>query len=176
MDANGHESNGKVTDRGLGSGAEAETVPREIDKGTRDTIAAMLRIGCDLRMAAWVAGRSPAEVKAVIEEDETFLRDVQKGNSFFDYKHLLHLDEAAKDKKNWRVSMWLLERLRPERYEKQRPRTIKESQLMPLLRSMADALVDGVADEAAREALFDRVMATAEALDPNGVLGKDDGY
>lgn len=174
MDSHGHESNGKVTDRGLVSG-EAEAVRGAIDKGTRETIGAMLAIGCDLRMAAWVVGRSPAEVKALIEEDKAFLREVQKGHSHFDYKHLSHLDKAAKDPKNWRVSMWLLERLRPERYEKQRPRTIKESQLMPLLRSMADALVDGLSDEAARETLFDRVMAAAEALDPNGVLGKDDG-
>lgn len=176
MNLGGHESNGQVTERGVGAGAESATGRDGFDKRTRDTIAATLAMGCDLRMAAWVVGRAPAEVKAFIEEDKTFLRDVQKGNALFDYKHLKHLDEAAKDKKNWRVSMWLLERLRPEKYEKQRPRTIKESQLMPLLKSLAEALVEGVADEAAREALFDRVMATADALDPNAVLGNDDGF
>jgi hypothetical protein len=175
MNSNGHESNGKAAGGARAGDAEIEIESEgEFDKGTRDTIAAMLGIGCDLSTAARVVGRSPAEVKALLGEDKTFLRDVEKYGSLFEGKHLKHLDKAAEDKKNYRVSMWLLERLRPDKYEKQRPRTIKESQLMPLLKSMAEMLVDGVEDEAAREALFDRVMATANALNPNGTLGQND--
>lgn len=170
MDSNGHELNGKAVGR-LGAGDDLG-----FDKSTRDTIGAMLGIGCDLRTAAWAVGRSPAEVKRLLAEDPELLHAVQKGGAIFEYKHLQHLDEAAKDKKNYRVSMWLLERLRPDTYEKQRPRTIKENQLMPLLKSLADALVEGVGDEEARGKLIERVKETAEDLDPMGALGEFDGF
>lgn len=176
MNGNGHVANGEAVERICGGSVESEDADAHVfDKDTRAKITAMLGIGCDLRMAAWVVGRSPAEVKRLVEEDPTFVRDVQKGNSTFDYKHLQQLDQAARDKKNWRVSMWLLERLRPDRYEKQRPRTIKERQLAPLVKSLADALVESIEDDEQRAAVLARVMQTVDDLNPDGPLERDDG-
>jgi hypothetical protein len=98
---------------------------------------------------------------------------VRTAESTFEFKHLLNLDEAAKDKKNWRVSMWLLERRLPDKYERQRPRTIRESQLMPLLKSLAKAMVEVVEDPEQRATLLERVKAIVDELDPNGSLGHE---
>jgi hypothetical protein len=171
MSSRRHETNGKhEVDAG------GDELRDKVDKPVREMVAGLIRLGCDLRTASWAAGRSPVEVKRDLEANADFVREVKQAESTFEYKHLQHLEEAAKDKKNWRVSMWLLERRLPDKYEKQRPRTVKESQLMPLLKSLADAIVDGVEDDEQRAALLKRVEDTVEELDPNGPVRDDDGF
>ena len=176
LEPHGQNGRGKIVNgaliqliNGSGNHSSAET-SKGLDKAKRDMIAALVRLGCDLPTAAWAAGHSPAEVRAELERDASFVREVRTAESTFEYKHLHNLDEAAKDKKNWRVSMWLLERRLPDKYERQRPRTIRESQLMPLLKSLANAMVEVVEDPEQRTALLERVKVIVDELDPNGSL------
>jgi hypothetical protein len=130
----------------------------------RGQVEALISAGCSLSAAARATGCHPAALRRAMEVDAEFRRTVLAAEARFEIRQLQRLDEAAKDKKNWRVAMWLLERRLPDRYGSHRPRTVKQRQVEPLLRALAQAVVEGVDDPQQRHALFERLKAAVSDL------------
>ncbi len=139
-------------------------------------IESMISAGCTLRTASRMLGFPPAVLQRVVERDAEFREAVLAAEARFEIRQLQRLDEAAKDVKNWRVSMWLLERRLPDRYGRQRPRTVREGQVEPLLRALARAVVDAVDDPQQQNVLFERLEGAVRDLETSIPRGpKDDG-
>lgn len=130
----------------------------------RTQIEALVSAGCSLRAAARAAGYQPAALRRAMEIDVEFRRAVLAAEARFEIRQLQRLDEAAKDQKNWRVAMWLLERRLPDRYGRNRPLAVKQRQVEPLLRALADVVVEAIDDPHQRGVLFERLKTAVSEL------------
>lgn len=143
--------------------------PREFDIGPppaelRQQITSLISAGCTLRTAARMLDLPPAMLRRAVERHEEFRREVLSAEARFEVRQLQRLDDAAQDKKNWRVAMWLLERRLPDRYGRSRPLTVKRRQLEPLTRALARAVADIVDDPDQRASLLQRLKGAVRDL------------
>lgn len=140
----------------------------------RQQLTRAVSVGCDLATAARIAGCPLSMVQAALDDDAVLHEEIQTAQAKFEFRHLMYLEQAASDVKNWRVSTWLLERRFPARYERRRPRSIRPSQVTPLLCSLAEALSEAVVDSDERAALLDHLDRAARELGATFLRDLDD--
>lgn len=87
------------------------------EMSARDVVAAV-RLGCDRATAARCAGWTMAQLDRRLAADEDFRREIERSEAVLELSHLRNVQAAAKDEKNWRASVWWLERSMPARYGK----------------------------------------------------------
>jgi len=86
-----------------------------------------------------------------------------------------NLQNAAKDEKHWRASVWWLERRAPDRYARRAPDAISESQLQEFVEKLADVIVAEIASQDDRQRLLASLSRIAHEIqyDTSGEQGSD---
>ncbi|MCG8451383.1 MAG: hypothetical protein MI725_17595, partial [Pirellulales bacterium] len=124
----------------------------------------MISIGCDRETACKYLSWRPDQLRRALEQDPEFAKQLLKAEATPEFSHMRNLHNAAKDEKNWRVSVWWLERNAPERYARRAPDALSATQLQQVIEELAEAIVSEVASECDRERLLARFEQIARAI------------
>ncbi len=118
------------------------------------TIAA---VGCDRHIAARYLGCRPEELKAEIEADAAFARDLAQAEARAELTHVRNVQQAAQDDKHWRASVWWLERRAPERYGRRDAGAMSAIQVERFVKQVAQIIAEDVRHEEDRDRLMLRL-------------------
>jgi hypothetical protein len=127
-------------------------------------VCAILSVGCDRLAAAKFVGCSWAEIRAAMTADRRFAADVRRAEAGAELTHMRNVQNAARDDKHWRASVWWLERRSPERYGRREANAVTPRQVERVMELLAGAVSEEVHDAADRERLLDRLLRITESL------------
>ena len=130
---------------------------RPFSEEQRGEVCAVLGLGCGRATAAKRIGREEVELYEEASRNPEFAAEMRQAESAYELRHMKNVYEAASDPKNWRVSVWALEHVLPERYARRDPGRINASQAVKIVGMVADILVEEVTDEAIRESIQRRI-------------------
>ncbi len=136
----------------------------------------MISMGCDRETACNYLGKTAVELRAELQRDNAFRRQLLRAEATPEFSHTRNLYNAAKDEKHWRASVWWLERRAPERYAKRAPESITAAQLREVIEELTDVIISEVNDPQDRRRVLARLVQIAERLrcdsfePPSGVV------
>jgi hypothetical protein len=142
-----------------------EPAPASLTRQQKDTICGILSVGCDRQTAADYVGCSLADMRCQMQHDGQFLADVRRAEAGTELSHMRIVQETAKTKKDWRASVWWLERRSPERFARRSPGAITMRQLKSFVAILVDALRENIASHEDRDRVIARLKAIAESVE-----------
>ncbi len=125
----------------------------------------MLLVGCDRETAGNYLGFSPTQLRDEVKRDADFLQQVLRAEASAEFHQIRNLHEATKDSKQWRASVWWLERKVPERFARRAANAVTESEWRHFLETLADLITSEIASEADRQRLLTRLAQIAQNVD-----------
>lgn len=140
-------------------------IPVHLNSEQQGRVCGVLSMGCDWTTAANLVGCSLAAIRRSIESDAEFANDVRRAEAQAELGHMRTIHEAAKDAKNWRASVWWLERRAPERFGSRRAGVVTAKQLKAFIAVLADVLAGEEQVVASRADMLVRLQAFAESVD-----------
>lgn len=148
---------------------------RKLTPEQKREVCTIAAVGCDRQIAARYLGCGPAELNAAIEADAQFARDLAQAEAGAELVHMKNLKEAAQEEKNWRASVWWLERRAPDRYGRREAGSLTPRQVGQFVESLSQIIAEEVRDADDRDRLLQRLTELAteatgqQALDPTRV-------
>jgi hypothetical protein len=82
----------------------------QVSEFDRERVLGLVRAGADQAIAAALAGISSQDLEQMKALDEELERELRKAGAEAALLHMRNIHEAAKDPRNWRLSVWWLER------------------------------------------------------------------
>lgn len=120
-------------------------------------------VGCDRETIAKYVGCNLDELNAALLVDRAFRRELRRAEAACELAHLRNVQQAGRDPKQWRASVWWLERRAPDRYAKRDAGSVGRRELVAFLRDVAGSLAAAVRHEDDRERVIAQLQAVAEA-------------
>ena len=142
-----------------------ELIPSELTDEHKGQIYGILSVGCDRQTAANFVGCSLAEIRRAMQQDATFAAGVCRAEAGAELNHMRNVQQAAKDEKHWRASVWWLERRSPERFGPRGPGVVTARQLRAFVEILADVLREDVRDADERQQILARLNTLASSVD-----------
>ncbi|MEM9187016.1 MAG: hypothetical protein AAGB00_11020 [Planctomycetota bacterium] len=118
------------------------------------TIAA---VGCDRQIAARYLGCTMADLQRAIQSDASFARSLEQAEAGAELVHMKNLKDAAQEEKNWRASVWWLERRSPDRYGRRDARSVTPTQLQKFVEALGRIIAEEVHYAEDRDRLLSRL-------------------
>ncbi|QDU86950.1 hypothetical protein Pla175_03040 [Pirellulimonas nuda] len=131
----------------------------------KQQLLAIASLGCDRLTSSRYVGASVEALRGAIDADPRFAVDLVRAEAQAELAHMKNVHHASQDEKNWRVSVWWLERCRPERYAPQRAGAVTEQDVDQLMGLIREAIEEEVADPAERDRVYDRLELAARKID-----------
>jgi hypothetical protein len=128
-------------------------------------ICGILSIGCDRQTAASVVGCLAGDIRHAMLHDSTFAESVRRAEGGAELNHMRNVQQAAKDEKNWRASVWWLERHAPERFGPRGAGVVTSRQLKAFVAILVDCLLEDIRDTQDRHRIIARMRAIADSVD-----------
>ncbi|MGL4512312.1 MAG: hypothetical protein ACRCT8_04420 [Lacipirellulaceae bacterium] len=129
----------------------------------RDVVA-ILALGCDRETAAKYAGLTAAGLDDEARRDADFAVELRRAEAGCELGHMRVVQQAAREEKQWRASLWWLERRAPDRYAKRDPGLVTRRELARFLNTVAGGIAAEVRSEEDRQRVLDRLAVLAEAI------------
>jgi hypothetical protein len=107
-------------------------------------VCGILSVGCDRETAANFVGCRPAEISHAMIHDRAFAAHVRRTEAGCELGHMRTVQEATKEPKNWRASVWWMERRAPDRFGPRGAGQITVRQLDEFLNVVADIVCDEI--------------------------------
>jgi hypothetical protein len=104
------------------------------------------------------------QLRSTLKQDPQFAKQLARAEATPEFSHMRNLQNAAKDEKHWRASVWWLERCAPERYARRNPAAISAVQLKQIIKELADAIAGEVGCREDRERLLTRFAVIARSM------------
>jgi len=133
-------------------------------KEEKNTLRAMILMGCDREMAAKGVGWTVERLREVLRDDPELAEVLLRAEGHAEYQRMRALHNATKDEKHWRAATWWLERRAQNRYAR-RSRMVTIAEIQELVDEMVDMIFAGVTREADRERLVTNLAAFALSLE-----------
>jgi hypothetical protein len=124
----------------------------------KSQIVGILSVGCDRQTAVDFVGCSLRDLHRAMERDSEFASNIRRNEAGAELSHMRNVQTAAKDAKNWRASVWWLERRSPERYGPRGAGAVTARQLKAFIGMVVDILAVEVRDPADRQRLCARLQ------------------
>jgi len=128
----------------------------------KNKLCSLALLGCDRGTLCKYVGVSTDRLQREMQADADFARDLLHAEAEAEVRHMGNVHRASQDEKNWRTSVWWLER----RAENERDGVDDSPALAPevcaALEQLAEIVVAEVADRASRESLRRRLMQVVE--------------
>jgi hypothetical protein len=140
-------------------------IPLHLTDEQQGRICGVLSVGCDWTTAARIAECSLADIRRAMRHDAEFAKSVRRSEAGAELSHMRTIQEAAKDAKNWRASVWWLERHAPERFGARRADAVTATQLKAYIGILADIVVGEERSGASRADILGRLKSFAESVD-----------
>jgi hypothetical protein len=128
-------------------------------------VIGILSIGCDRQTVADYVGCTLADIRRAMRGDRLFAAEIRRAEASVEVTHMRNVQELAKEKKDWRASVWWLERRSPERFARRSPGAVTARQLKEYLAILADVLQHGVRDAEDRSRVLARLESLADSVD-----------
>ena len=141
--------------------------PPVLDPQKQHQICTFVAAGCPLHLAAKYVGVSDCTVRRVRKSDPAFKAKLDQALVSCEVVPLTEIRNAAKQ--SWRAAAWYLERVRPKRYVRKRPRTLAAHEATNLITHLISSILDDVDDLEIRKHVYDvgkRVRKQFEARMP----------
>jgi len=129
----------------------------ELDPIQKQQICSIVQLGCTQATAAKHVGCGRSAIQAAADRDPQFAADLRRAEAQNELTLMKNVFEAAQDTKNWRASVWSLERVYPERYLRRLPDAVTAEQLVHVIESLVDIVADEVADTQRRKRIVVRI-------------------
>lgn len=137
-------------------------------------ICGILSVGCDRETAANFVGCSLTEIGHMMQLDPAFALNILRTEAGTELSHMRNVQQAAKDVKNWRASVWWLERHSPERFGARGAGEVTVRQLKAFVETLAGVLNDEFQNEEQRKRVIgrlDQAIRTLEEMMRSAVAG-----
>jgi hypothetical protein len=138
--------------------------PPPLTDEQKGRICGILSVGCDRQTAADFVGCSLAEIRQTMRLDADFLANVRRAEASIELSHMRNVQELAKEKKDWRASVWWLECRSPERFAR-RSGTVTARQLKAFVAILVDMLSSEVSNADDRARIIARLRQLAESVE-----------
>jgi hypothetical protein len=120
-----------------------ELIPVLTDE-KKGQICGVLSAGCDRETAANFVGCRPADISRAMLRDSEFAAQVRRTEAGCELGHMRTVQEATKEAKNWRASVWWMERRAPDRFGPRGASQVTLRQLDEFLNVVADIVSDEI--------------------------------
>jgi hypothetical protein len=137
----------------------------ELSAEQKAQVYGILSVGCDRETAANFVGCSPAEIARAMRHDKGFAATVRRTEAAAELSHMRTVHKAAKDEKNWRASVWWLERRSPERFGSRGAGTVTARHLKAFLTILGEGLNSDIHDPTDRERVMSRFKEYQTLID-----------
>jgi hypothetical protein len=127
-------------------------------------VCAILSVGCDRLAAAKYVGCSWPEIRSAMQEDGRFAAEVRRAEAGAELTHMRNVQNAARDDKHWRASVWWLERRSPERYGRREAGAVTPGQLERVVGLLAEVVSEEIRDAQDRQRLLERLGRITDSL------------
>ena len=135
----------------------------------RRNICLLLSSGCDREAAAHFARCSKVDLQSEILSSPAFAADVRHAEAMSELAHIRNVQNATQDVKNWRASVWWLERRSPERFARREVGTITVQQLQDFIAQLASSVFDAIQNPDDRERLMERLDQLERSLHASNI-------
>ena len=129
----------------------------DLDPIEKQQVCSIVQLGCPRATAAKQVGCALSSIRAAARGDPQFAAELQRAEAQNELSLMKNVFVAAQEPKNWRASVWALERAYPERYLRRAPGTIPFDQLVHLVDAMVRVIAEEVDDPECRERIVQRV-------------------
>lgn len=145
----------------------------------RDEATLIASVGCDRETIASYVGCPAEDLAAECRADAEFAAALRRAEAACELAHMRNIQQAARDERHWRASVWWLERRLPERYARREPGAVSRRELARFLTNVAAGVASSVTSQADRdrvigalaelnEQLYDPLMIDAEDVGTSG--------
>src|SRR4051812_30331998 len=107
-------------------------------------ICGVLSVGCDRETAANFVGCTTRDLHRAMHDDAAFAAHVRRTEASVELTCMRTVQEAAKDPKNWRASVWWLEMRSPERFKPGGPAEVSLAQIQQFFNVLSEIICDEV--------------------------------
>ena len=131
-----------------------QLISSELTAEQQGQVYGILSVGCDRETAANYIGCSLADIVRAMRQDAEFGASVRRTEAAAELSHMRTVQNAAKDEKHWRASVWWLERRSPERFGSRSAGAVTSRHLKAFLTIIGESLhndIHNAEDRAARD-------------------------
>jgi hypothetical protein len=139
--------------------------PNELTPEQKGQVFGILSVGCDRETAANFIGCSSADIGQAMRSDPAFAATVRRTEAAAEVNHMRNVQQAAKDEKNWRASVWWLERRSPDRFGSRSAGTVTTRNLKAFLEMLSGCLNEDVQNAEDRERILNRLQQIQRRVD-----------
>lgn len=122
----------------------------------RRKLCEVILLGCDRTTACHYVSATAEQLQAEIARDEAFGREVARAEAQAEVRHMGNVHTAAKSEKNWRTSIWWLERRDHQRETEGDGPT--ERRLWELVQAIGQAIVAEIAEVDVQRRLLEHIF------------------
>ena len=126
-------------------------------------VCAIAAVGCDRQIAAHYLGCRPEDLRGELERDTSFANDLVQAEAQAELGHMRNVKQAAAEEKNWRASVWWLERRAPDRYARRDAGAMSATQIQRFIESLSTLIAEEVRHAPDRDRLLERLQELSEA-------------
>lgn len=137
----------------------------DLNADQKQKICMYLTAGCDRETAAKLTNCSHWDIHCSMLADAVFAAEVRYAEGASELAHVRNVQNAAQDVKNWRASVWWLERRSPERYGKRDAGTVTTRHLKAFVAQLVAVVMEELQDVDAQRRLVDRFNQLTSSLD-----------
>lgn len=119
-------------------------------------VRGILAAGCDRQTAVDYLGRTLADLHGSMRHDAAFAQEVRRAEAMVELAHMRIVQDCAKEEKNWRASVWWLERHSPERFGGRPSGAMTSRQLRAFVSMLVDIFREELRDTSERRRLIER--------------------
>lgn len=121
-------------------------------------------VGCDRETAAKYVGCSLQQLNATAYGDPAFAEQMRRAEAGCELAHMRNIQQASRDERHWRASVWWLERRLPERYARRDAGAVGRRDLASFLAKLSADLAGLLRDPEDRSRVLDTLKQAGESL------------
>ena len=126
--------------------------PRALDDTKRREVCALVSAGSGIARAAKYVGCNPSTIRREALRNVDFHDQLRRAELAAELEPLQLLRKKANT--HWRAAAWLLERINPDRFIKQKTERIDKEQVAELFNGFLDLVVEEIPDEDMQQQVY----------------------
>ena len=126
--------------------------------------ALIASVGCDRETAAKYVGCAAEALADAAQSDPGFADALRRAEAGCEVAHMRNIQQAAREERNWRASVWWLERRLPERYARREAGAVGRRELLRFLSAVASGLAAAIHSDDDRRRVLDKLQQIGESL------------